>query len=177
MDKLHHPQRFGDGIAVVLQDVFLFHGDVASNIRLGNEAITDERIREACRTVHADTFIEKLDGGYNAEIRERGNNLSVGQKQLLAFARALAADPAILVLDEATSSIDTETEQLIQDANGKVTYFYRTNFVKPTDLQKSLQLLGISAKGGTGRMNSTIGSNQPRNQEFRPMAKPKFLGK
>ena len=103
-------------IAVVLQDVFLFHGTVAENIRLGKREMTDEQIREACRTVHADRFIETMEGGYQAEIRERGNNLSVGQKQLLAFARALAARPAILVLDEATSSIDTETEQLIQDA-------------------------------------------------------------
>ena len=103
-------------IAVVLQDVFLFHGTVADNIRLGNAAISDERLEEACRTVHADRFIEQLEGGFDAEIRERGSNLSVGQKQLLAFARALAADPAILVLDEATSSIDTETEQVIQDA-------------------------------------------------------------
>ena len=103
-------------IAVVLQDVFLFHGTVAQNIRLGNSALTDEQLQDACRTVHADRFIERLDGGLHAEIRERGSNLSVGQKQLLAFARALAADPAILVLDEATSSIDTETEQLIQDA-------------------------------------------------------------
>ena len=107
-------------IAVVLQDVFLFHGDVRGNVRLGNESISDEQIEEACRTVHADRFIQKMHGGYGAEIRERGNNLSVGQKQLLAFARALASDPAILILDEATSSIDTETEQLIQDAMKKL---------------------------------------------------------
>jgi len=107
-------------IAVVLQDVFLFHGTVAENIRLGNRSITDEQLRAACRTVHAERFIAKLDGGYEAAIRERGSNLSVGQKQLLAFARALAADPAILVLDEATSSIDTETERLIQDAMDKL---------------------------------------------------------
>jgi ATP-binding cassette subfamily B protein len=106
-------------IAVVLQDVFLFHGTVAENIRLGKE-LSEERIRAACRTVHADQFIERMEGGYEAGIRERGSNLSVGQKQLLAFARALAADPAILVLDEATSSIDTETEQLIQDAMDKL---------------------------------------------------------
>jgi len=103
-------------ISVVLQDVFLFNGTIEDNIRLGNRAMTDEQVREACRTVHADRFIEKLPGGYKAEVRERGNNLSVGQKQLLAFARALAADPDILILDEATSSIDTETELLIQDA-------------------------------------------------------------
>jgi len=103
-------------IAVVMQDVFLFAGDVRQNISLGNDRLTPEAVREAARTVHADRFIDRMEGGYEAEIRERGNNLSVGQKQLLAFARALAADPSILVLDEATSSIDTETERLIQDA-------------------------------------------------------------
>jgi len=107
-------------ISVVLQDVFLFAGSVEENIRLGKESITRERVIEACRTVHADTFIEKLDGGYDSVLQERGSNLSVGQKQLLAFARALAADPSILVLDEATSSIDTETEGLIQDAMEKL---------------------------------------------------------
>ena len=107
-------------IAVVLQDVFLFAGSVEDNIRLGKESITRQRVVDACRTVHADTFIEKLEGGYDSVLQERGSNLSVGQKQLLAFARALAADPAILVLDEATSSIDTETESLIQDAMEKL---------------------------------------------------------
>lgn len=103
-------------IAVVMQDVFLFHGTIADNIRLGNDTLTDEQIRSACETVHAAPFIQRLEGGYDAEVRERGSNLSVGQKQLLAFARALATDPDILILDEATSSIDTETERLIQDA-------------------------------------------------------------
>jgi ATP-binding cassette subfamily B protein len=103
-------------IAVVMQDVFLFDGTIAENIRLGNETLTDDEIRRACETVHAAPFIERLDGGYDAAVRERGSNLSVGQKQLLAFARALATDPDILILDEATSSIDTETERLIQDA-------------------------------------------------------------
>jgi len=107
-------------IAVVLQDVFLFAGTVEENIRLGKEGMTSEHVRAACRTVHADTFIEKLAAGYDTVLQERASNLSVGQKQLLAFARALAADPAILVLDEATSSIDTETERLIQDAMEKL---------------------------------------------------------
>ena len=112
-----YPRRWlRSRIAVVMQDVFLFTGTVADNIRLGNDALTDEQIRRACETVHAAEFIEKLPGGYQAEIRERGNNLSVGQKQLLAFARALASEPDILILDEATSSIDTATEGLIQDA-------------------------------------------------------------
>jgi ATP-binding cassette subfamily B protein len=105
---------------VVLQDVFLFSGTVASNIRLGRAEITDERIEWAAREVHADRFIRRLQEGYQTEVRERGAGLSVGQKQLISFARALAFDPALLVLDEATSSIDTETEQLIQQAIERV---------------------------------------------------------
>ncbi|MGA9119187.1 MAG: ABC transporter ATP-binding protein [Bacteroidota bacterium] len=107
-------------IAVVLQDVFLFSGDITSNIGLGDESITEERIRAAARTVGADRFIERLDGGYHAQVRERGSTLSVGQKQLISFARALAYQPRILVLDEATSSVDTEAEQLIQQAIKKL---------------------------------------------------------
>jgi len=103
-------------VAMVLQDVFLFSGSVGANIRLGEEAISDERVRWAAGEVHARPFIERLPGGFDAPVRERGAGLSVGQKQLIAFARALAFDPSILILDEATSSIDTETEQLIQRA-------------------------------------------------------------
>jgi ATP-binding cassette subfamily B multidrug efflux pump len=101
---------------LVLQDVHLFSGTIAGNIRLGNRGIDDHRIREAARAVHADQFIERLPGGYDALVAERGSTLSVGQKQLLSFARALAFDPAVLVLDEATSSVDTESELLIRDA-------------------------------------------------------------
>ncbi len=103
-------------IAVVFQDVFLFSGDIQSNISLGNEAISRDRIHAAARTVGAHRFIEQLPGTYDAEVKERGATLSVGQKQLLSFARALAHNPRILILDEATSSVDTETEQLIQAA-------------------------------------------------------------
>ena len=106
--------------AVVLQDVFLFSGSVADNIRLGSAEITDEKIEWAAGEVHADEFIEKLDGEYDFRVKERGAGLSVGQKQLISFARALAFDPTILILDEATSSIDTETEQLIQRAVERV---------------------------------------------------------
>ena len=104
------------GVGLVLQDVFLFSGSIAFNIRLGDEAIDPDRLRWAAREVHALPFIERLPGGLDATVRERGAGLSVGQKQLIAFARALAFDPRILILDEATSSIDTETEQLIQQA-------------------------------------------------------------
>ncbi|MFY9573565.1 MAG: ABC transporter ATP-binding protein, partial [Blastocatellia bacterium] len=102
--------------SIVLQDVFLFSGDIATNIRLGKQEILDPQLREAARQVHADQFIERLPDGYAAELRERGAGLSVGQKQLISFARALAFDPRVLILDEATSSIDTETELLIRDA-------------------------------------------------------------
>jgi ATP-binding cassette subfamily B protein len=106
--------------AVVLQDIFLFSGTVQSNIRLGRDDISDERVRWAAAEVHAHRFIERLNAGYEAEVKERGAGLSVGQKQLISFARALAFDPALLILDEATSSIDTETEQSIQQAIGRV---------------------------------------------------------
>lgn len=106
--------------AVVLQDVFLFSGSIADNIRLGSEAIDDERVEWAAHEVNADKFIEQLDGKYDFAVRERGAGLSVGQKQLVSFARALAYDPKLLILDEATSSIDTETEELIQQAVDRV---------------------------------------------------------
>jgi len=102
--------------AVVLQDVFLFSGSIEDNIRLGNDEIGRERIEWAAKEVRADDFVQKLDKGYESLVKERGAGLSVGQKQLISFARALAFDPKILILDEATSSIDTETEQLIQQA-------------------------------------------------------------
>ncbi len=106
--------------AVVLQDVFLFSGSIENNIRLGNASIDDKRVEWAAKEVHADEFIQKIPEKYASEVRERGAGLSVGQKQLISFARALAFDPTILILDEATSSIDTETEQLIQRAVDRV---------------------------------------------------------
>ena len=102
--------------SLVLQDVHLFSGTVADNIRLGNTSIDDASIRRAAHAVHADRFIERLPDGYASAVAERGSTLSVGQKQLLSFARALAFDPRVLILDEATSSVDTETEILIRDA-------------------------------------------------------------
>ena len=107
-------------IGTVLQDVFLFTGDIKSNIRLNEAGISEEKIKEVAEFVNADKFIKKLHNQYDEEVKERGVTLSAGQRQLLAFARALAFDPSILVLDEATSNIDTETEILIQDAINKV---------------------------------------------------------
>ena len=103
-------------IGQVQQDVFLFTGDIASNIRLRDETISDEAIREAAREVNAARFIDRLPDGYTSRVTERGATFSAGQRQLLSFARTLAYDPAILILDEATANIDTETEQWIQEA-------------------------------------------------------------
>ena len=107
-------------IGAVAQDVFLFSGTVADNIRLGRSEISLGTVRCAATIVNAHRFIERLPAGYDEVLHERGSNLSAGQRQLLSFARALAYDPAILVLDEATSSVDTETESLIQDALDKL---------------------------------------------------------
>jgi ATP-binding cassette, subfamily B, multidrug efflux pump len=107
-------------ISIVLQDVYLFSGDIKSNISMDNANISEERVVEAAKTVGASKFIESLPKQYDEEVKERGATLSVGQKQLISFARALAYNPKILVLDEATSSIDTETEQLIQKAIQKL---------------------------------------------------------
>ena len=109
-------QMFG----LVLQDVYLFSGTVEGNIRLGDEKISDAKIRQAAEAVHADRFINQLPLQYLSVVAERGATLSVGQKQLLSFARALAFDPKILILDEATSSVDTQTEIFIRDALRKL---------------------------------------------------------
>jgi len=103
-------------IGLVLQDVFLFSGTIGDNVGLGAPWITLEKIQEAAERVHASRFIQRLPRAYQEEVQERGSTLSQGERQLLSFARALAFDPTILILDEATSSVDTETERLIQDA-------------------------------------------------------------
>jgi ABC-type multidrug transport system fused ATPase/permease subunit len=112
-------QALRERIAVVLQDVFLFQGSVAENVALGRTDIDRAAVETAGRHVNAVGFVARL-GGYDATLRERASNLSTGQRQLLAFARALAHDPSILVLDEATSSVDPEAEWLIQDALEKL---------------------------------------------------------
>ena len=104
----------------MLQDVFLFSGDIRSNILLREEGISDEEVMEACRYVNADKFINKLEGGLDEVVRERGNNFSAGQRQLLSFARTIIHKPAVMILDEATANIDTETELLIQDSLEKM---------------------------------------------------------
>ena len=112
MDLPELRRRFG----VVLQDPFLFTGTVEGNIRLGTEWITDADIEKAAEDVNLADFIRALPQGFKEEVRERGSTLSTGQKQLISFARALAHDPKILILDEATSSVDTETEVKVRDA-------------------------------------------------------------
>lgn len=104
----------------MLQDVFLFSGDIRSNILLRSEGISDEEVMEACRYVNADSFINRLEDGLDEVVRERGNNFSAGQRQLLSFARTIIHKPSVMILDEATANIDTETEVLIQDSLEKM---------------------------------------------------------
>ena len=104
----------------MLQDVFLFSGDIRSNIVLRKDDVSDEEVMEACRYVNADSFINKLEGGMDEVVRERGNNFSAGQRQLLSFARTILHKPSVIILDEATANIDTETELLIQDSLEKM---------------------------------------------------------
>jgi len=110
---LRHLRRIA---AMVLQDVFLFSGTIHNNVSLGNPDISMDDVIDACKKVNAHPFIEKLPNGYETVLNERGSILSMGQRQLLSFARALVVKPQILVLDEATSNIDTETEILIKQA-------------------------------------------------------------
>lgn len=115
-------------MGVMLQDSFIFSGTIMDNIRYGNMEATDDQVIEAAKTVRAHDFIMGLENGYYTEVNERGSRLSVGQRQLISFARALLADPKILILDEATSSIDTETEILLQEGLGRL-LANRTSFI------------------------------------------------
>jgi ATP-binding cassette, subfamily B, multidrug efflux pump len=141
--------------SLVLQDVHLFSGTIADNIRLGNSSITDAQVRAAAQAVHADVFIDRLAAGYDAPVAERGSTLSVGQKQLLSFARALAFNPRVLILDEATSSVDTETELLIRDAlntlmAGRTTIAIAHRLSTIQDMDKILVLhKGVLRESGT----------------------------
>jgi ATP-binding cassette, subfamily B, multidrug efflux pump len=141
--------------SLVLQDVHLFSGTITDNIRLGKTAVTDAQIRDAARAVHADRFIELLPQAYDAPVAERGSTLSVGQKQLLSFARALAFNPRVLILDEATSSVDTDTEILIRDAlatlmAGRTTIAIAHRLSTIQDMNKILVLhKGVLRESGT----------------------------
>lgn len=113
-------EELREKLGLVLQEPFMFYGDIASNIRLYNEQITDEQIQAAAKTVQADRFIEELPGKYHAQVIEGGSEFSSGQRQLISFARTLVTDPKILILDEATANVDTETESLIQEGLQKL---------------------------------------------------------
>jgi ATP-binding cassette, subfamily B, multidrug efflux pump len=135
-------------ISVVLQDVFLFSDTIANNIRLFNENISMEQMQEAARLVGADKFINKLPGGFEYQVQERGATLSTGQRQLISFIRAILQDPRILILDEATSSIDHETEEMIQHAT-EVLLKDRTSIViahRLATIQKANKIL-VMEKG------------------------------
>jgi ATP-binding cassette, subfamily B, multidrug efflux pump len=141
-------------IGQMLQDVFMFSGTVTSNIKLRSEDITDEEMIEACKYVNAHRFIEKLPKKYDEKVRERGNNFSAGQRQLMSFARTLVHKPRIMILDEATSNIDTETEQLIQESLKKMMNIgtmlivaHRLSTIQHVDQIIVLQLGKIIEKG------------------------------
>src|SRR5690606_13021463 len=128
-------------MSMVLQDMFLFSGTIRENIRYGKIDATDEEVERAARAVWAHSFIIKLPNGYDTQIEERGSKLSVGQRQLLSFARALIADPRILILDEATANVDTETEMKIRQAlrtvrQGRTTFVvaHRLSTIRDADM-------------------------------------------
>ncbi|MGZ4068240.1 MAG: ABC transporter ATP-binding protein, partial [Bacteroidia bacterium] len=162
-------------IGVVLQDVFLFSDSIRNNISLYNENITDREIEEAAKFIGAHKFIMQLPGGYDFNVKERGNMLSTGQRQMIAFLRAYVHKPAILVLDEATSSIDTETEQLIQSATEKITQ-NRTSFIiahRLATIQKASRIMVI--EGGriveSGTLNELLMGAGP----FKTLYEQQFL--
>jgi ATP-binding cassette subfamily B protein len=171
-------------IGLVLQDVFLFSGTIGDNIRLGTRSITDAQVRSAAEFVNASSFIERLPGGYQAAVQERGSTLSVGQKQLIAFARAIAHNPEVLlVLDEATSSVDTETEILIQGALRRVMrnrtsiiIAHRLSTIQHVDRILVIHKGRIVEEGthrdllGRGGIYTKLYQLQYRDQEVRPVA-------
>lgn len=130
----------------MLQDVFLFSGDIMDNIKMQEESITDEEVYSACKYVGADHFIEKLDDKYHEKVRERGNNFSSGQRQLLSFARTIVHKPSVIILDEATANIDTETEVLIQESLEKIMHIGTTLMVahRLSTIQHSDKIIVLS---------------------------------
>ena len=141
-------------MGVMMQDSFIFSGTVMDNIRYGNKTVSDEEVIEAAKTVCAHDFIMQMEDGYRTQVNERGSRLSAGQRQLISFARALLADPKILILDEATSSIDTETEILLQKGlnrllEGRTSFIiaHRLSTIKNADFIMYIDKGGIREKG------------------------------
>ena len=138
----------------MMQDIFVFSGTIMDNIRYGNRAATDDQVVAAAKTVCAHEFISQMENGYYTEVNERGSRLSAGQRQLISFARALLADPRILILDEATSSIDTETELLLQKGlnellKGRTSFIiaHRLSTIKNADCIMYVDKGGILERG------------------------------
>ena len=143
------------GIGVVLQDVFLFSGSIYENVTLRNADVSREQVVEAAKLIGIHDFILQLPGGYDYNVMERGNTLSLGQRQLLSFIRALLFNPSILILDEATSSVDTESEQLIQSAIDKL-ISGRTNIIIAHRLStiRKADIIMVMDKGQIREMGS-----------------------
>jgi ATP-binding cassette subfamily B protein len=142
-------------ISIVQQNIFLFSDSIEENIRLGNRGITREQVIAAATEVHLDKFVRRMADGYDTRVQEGGSGLSVGQKQLVAFARALVSNPDILILDEATSSVDTETELLIQDALNRL-MANRTSIViahRLSTIQNADKII-VMHKGGVREMGT-----------------------
>jgi ATP-binding cassette subfamily B multidrug efflux pump len=159
-----NPELLRNGIGVVLQDVFLFDGTIRENVTLGNPAITEEQLKEAAQMLGVDQFVSRLPGGYDYQVMERGATLSQGQRQLLSFLRTLLYNPVILVLDEATASVDPDTEKLIQHAIEKLIEG-RTSIViahRLSTIRKADQIL-VMEKGcikESGTHNQLIEANE-----------------
>ena len=151
-------------MGVMMQDSFIFSGTVMDNIRYGNKEVSDEQVIQAAKTVCAHGFIMEMENGYYTQINERGSRLSQGQRQLISFARALLADPKILILDEATSSIDTETEILLQKGlnellKGRTSFIiaHRLSTIKNADFIMYIDAGGIAEMGSHEELISQKG--------------------
>lgn len=142
-------------MGIMLQDSFIFSGNIRDNILYGKLDATDEEIMEACKTVRADEFINEMEKGLDTEVNERGSRLSQGQKQLISFARTLLADPKILILDEATSSIDTKTERLLQEGLLKLLKG-RTSFILLTDYQQLKTVIKLCISATSRSLNAAL---------------------